>query len=90
MIKADEQSLMQLNQQLQKGLDKFLEDTNAIFIAESALEAHWQDAGKTESFRNKILGVKGARFDAETAIIEAKAEIAEMIEIIRKYNAIKF
>lgn len=90
MIKADANSLMELNRKLRSSCQKFLLDTNAIFEAELAVDQGLKGDSKAASFRSKMNGVKIARADVEDLIIEATREIDEIITIIQRYDSIKF
>lgn len=89
MIKADENSLLLLRSEIIKQRDKFLLDSNEMFVLESSLEAQW-DEEKYGSFRQAMDTIKGIRFDIDTELDSVIKNIDEMIDLAIEYRKIKF
>ena len=89
MVKADSQSLQMLSSQIHNQLDKFLLKMNEIYALQGKLASSW-DAEKCGEFGDALNTIKGSIVDVESECMSAMKEIGEMIEIVRKYESVKF
>ena len=89
MVKADSQSLTALSQEIGTKLDEFLLYMNNIYKLQSKLENTW-DSDKFGSFMNVINAIKNCIFNVEQGCLNVRKQIAEMIQIIQKYESVHF